>query len=56
MQLKALERYKGLIEDLFPRAYQLLCKEQKFLGGRNPASLPSSRLTGDAGRLARASF
>ena len=39
MQLKTLERYKGLIEDLYPRAYQQLCKEQKFLGGTEPREL-----------------
>ena len=39
MQLKAFERYKGLIEDLFPRAYQQLCKEQRFLGGTEPSEL-----------------
>ena len=56
MQLKALERYKGSIEDLFPRAYQLLCNERSFLGGRNPGSLPSLRPTGGAGGLAKAFF
>ena len=39
MQLKALERYKGSIEDLFPRAYQLLCNEKRFLGGTEPREL-----------------
>jgi hypothetical protein len=39
MQLKALERYKGFIEDLFPRVYQLLCNEQKFLRGTEPREL-----------------
>jgi hypothetical protein len=39
MQLKELERYTGLIEDLFPRAYQLLCNEQKFLRGTEPREL-----------------
>jgi hypothetical protein len=39
MQLKALERYKGSIEDLYPRAYQQLCKEQKFLAGTEPREL-----------------
>ena len=39
MQLKTLERYKGLIEDLFPRAYQLLCNEKRFPGGTEPREL-----------------
>jgi hypothetical protein len=41
MQLKvlALKRRGASIEDFFPRAYQLLCNEQRFLGGTEPREL-----------------
>jgi hypothetical protein len=39
VQLNALFPREDLIEDLFPRAYQLLCEEQKFLGGTEPREL-----------------
>jgi hypothetical protein len=40
LQIKALEPRKGLtLEELFPRAYQLLCEEQKFLFGSEEREL-----------------